>query len=169
MIPLIDHLRALLGSNSLSGDEPLLTAADSRAAKLLREHGVLHCKPCRMRSPNWPRPRPPSSTRPERRTTWASRSDGEWRNAFDKLAGVERAVCAFCGHFSRAVVLAGLAATGITSRGFGRPRRPAEWLAGARRSPLQWTCGLGSAKGSQPGPKRSSEPDRACASARTIV
>jgi hypothetical protein len=44
MIPLIDHLRALLGSNSLSSDEPLLTAADSRAAKLPREHGVLHCK-----------------------------------------------------------------------------------------------------------------------------
>jgi hypothetical protein len=44
MIPLLDHLRALLGSNSLSADEPLLTAADSRAAKLPREHGVLHCK-----------------------------------------------------------------------------------------------------------------------------
>jgi len=44
MIPLIDHLRALLGSNSLSADEPLLAAADSRAAKLPREHGVLHCK-----------------------------------------------------------------------------------------------------------------------------
>jgi len=44
MIPLIDHLRALLGSNSLSTDEPLLAAADSRAAKLPREQGVLHCK-----------------------------------------------------------------------------------------------------------------------------
>jgi hypothetical protein len=44
MIPLIDHLRALLGSNSLSLDEPLLTAADARAARLPREHGVLHCK-----------------------------------------------------------------------------------------------------------------------------
>ena len=44
MIPLTDHLRALMGSNSLSGDEPLLAAADSRAAKLPREHGVLHSK-----------------------------------------------------------------------------------------------------------------------------
>jgi hypothetical protein len=44
MIPLTEHLRALLGSNCLSTDEPLLTAADSRAAKLPREHGVLHCK-----------------------------------------------------------------------------------------------------------------------------
>ncbi len=42
MTPLIDHLRALLGNNSLASDMSLLAAADARAAKLPREHGVLH-------------------------------------------------------------------------------------------------------------------------------
>ncbi len=44
MTPLLDHLRALLGSKSLAEDEPLLTAADARAAKLPREHGVPHSR-----------------------------------------------------------------------------------------------------------------------------
>jgi hypothetical protein len=42
MTPLVDHLRALLGSNSLAADASLLAAADARAAKLPREYGVLH-------------------------------------------------------------------------------------------------------------------------------
>ena len=44
MTALIDHLRALLGANSLATEASLLTAADSRAARLPREHGVLHSK-----------------------------------------------------------------------------------------------------------------------------
>jgi hypothetical protein len=44
MTTLIDHLRALLGSQSLATETPLLTAADARAARLPREHGVLHSK-----------------------------------------------------------------------------------------------------------------------------
>jgi hypothetical protein len=43
MTPLIDCLRAFLGGISLAEELPLLTAADARAAKVLREHGVLYC------------------------------------------------------------------------------------------------------------------------------
>jgi len=42
MTTLIDHLLVLLGSNALADDVSLLTAADAKAAKLPREHGVLH-------------------------------------------------------------------------------------------------------------------------------
>jgi hypothetical protein len=42
MTTVIDHLRALLGGKSLAADLSLLTAADSRAARLPREHGVLY-------------------------------------------------------------------------------------------------------------------------------
>lgn len=42
MITLIDHLRALLGGNSLATEIALLTAADARASRLPREHGVLY-------------------------------------------------------------------------------------------------------------------------------
>jgi hypothetical protein len=169
MVPLIDHLRALLGSNSLSGDEPLRTAADSRAAKLPREHGVCTARPCRMRLPNWPGPRPPNSTRPARRTTWASRSDGEWRNVFGKLASAERAMRVLRSPCSRAVVPAGLASTGNPVQGVGRPRRPPEWLASVRRSPLQWTCGLGNAETLMAGTEGSSEPDCLLASSARIL
>jgi hypothetical protein len=41
MTPLIDCLRALLGGIFLTTELPLLMAADARAAKLSREHGVL--------------------------------------------------------------------------------------------------------------------------------
>lgn len=44
MTTLIDHLRALLGSNTLAADVSLLSAADARASRLPREHGVLHSK-----------------------------------------------------------------------------------------------------------------------------
>jgi hypothetical protein len=39
---LIDCLRAMLGGNALTSEIPLLTAAEARAAKLPREHGVLY-------------------------------------------------------------------------------------------------------------------------------
>jgi hypothetical protein len=42
MITLIDHLRALLGANSLATEIALLTAADARASRLPRKHGVLY-------------------------------------------------------------------------------------------------------------------------------
>jgi hypothetical protein len=42
MTTLIDHLRALLGGNSLATEIALLTAADARASRLTREHGVLY-------------------------------------------------------------------------------------------------------------------------------
>ena len=42
MTTLIDHLRALLGGNSLATEIALLTAADARASRLPREHGVLY-------------------------------------------------------------------------------------------------------------------------------
>jgi hypothetical protein len=39
---LLDQLRVLFGGASIAAEIPLLTAADSRAAKLPREHGVLY-------------------------------------------------------------------------------------------------------------------------------
>jgi len=42
MTPLVDCLTALVGGSQLTSDLPLLTAADARAAKLPREHGVLY-------------------------------------------------------------------------------------------------------------------------------
>jgi hypothetical protein len=44
MTPLIDYLRALLGSMLLAKEVALLEVADMRAAKLVRTHGVLHSK-----------------------------------------------------------------------------------------------------------------------------
>jgi hypothetical protein len=44
MTPLIDYLRALLGGALLAKEVALLEAADMRAAKLVRTHGVLHSK-----------------------------------------------------------------------------------------------------------------------------
>ncbi len=44
MTTLIEHLLVLLGSNTLAADVSLLTAADARAAKLPREHGILYSK-----------------------------------------------------------------------------------------------------------------------------
>jgi len=42
MTTLIDHLRALLGGYVLTREIALLTAADSRAARLPRTYGVLY-------------------------------------------------------------------------------------------------------------------------------
>jgi hypothetical protein len=42
MKPLVDCLAAFVGGSTLTNDLPLLTAADARAAKLPREHGVLY-------------------------------------------------------------------------------------------------------------------------------
>jgi hypothetical protein len=42
MITLTDHLRALLGGNAMATEIALLTAADARASRLPREHGVLY-------------------------------------------------------------------------------------------------------------------------------
>jgi hypothetical protein len=42
MTTLIDHLRVLLGEESLSNDVALLTATDARAARLPRLYGVLY-------------------------------------------------------------------------------------------------------------------------------
>jgi hypothetical protein len=41
MTPLCEHLRALLGEQALAQDIALLTAAEARAARLPRHHGVL--------------------------------------------------------------------------------------------------------------------------------
>lgn len=42
MTPLCEHLCALLGNEALASEIGLLTAADARAAKLPRHHGVLY-------------------------------------------------------------------------------------------------------------------------------
>lgn len=42
MKSLSDAIRALMGAHAVSADAPLLTAAEARTAKLIREHGVLY-------------------------------------------------------------------------------------------------------------------------------
>lgn len=42
MKSLPDVLRALVGAQAVAADAPLLTAAEARTAKLIREHGVLY-------------------------------------------------------------------------------------------------------------------------------
>ncbi len=94
MTTLIDHLRALLGGNSLATEIALLTAADARASRLPREHGVLYSDGVHDAIDELTHPGPCSRTRRDPHTTWVSRSDGERPSGCDRAVRRHTAIAA---------------------------------------------------------------------------
>jgi hypothetical protein len=47
MMPLLDVLSALLGADSIEDEIPTLMAADARAGRILKNHGLLYYEPIR--------------------------------------------------------------------------------------------------------------------------